>query len=129
MGSIKKYVFEDITIIKAVGPLIQNEIISILEDLYTHSPTKFIIWDLVEASAKYLTSKHIHQIADFVAQYKDKRAGGKTALVASGDLEFGISRMMNILGEIKEVDFEVMVFRNLSDAANWIGVKELPKIC
>ena len=103
-----------------------GEILSVLQEFYTHNPTKFIIWDLNDASASQVKQEDIDRIADFVLRYSSTRAGGKTAIVALRDLEFGIGRVFDILGDIKEVEFEIKVFRKLSDAADWIGMKELP---
>lgn len=126
MGSITKYIFSDVTVMKAVGTITHSEIISVLEEFYTHNPTKLIIWDLLEASAELITSEYAKIIADFVLRFSGTRVGGKTAIVASRDLEFGVGRMFDILGNIKEADFEIKVFRNLVDASDWIGRKELP---
>lgn len=126
MGSITKYIYNDVTIMKAVGTITHIEIVSVLQEFYTHNPTKLVIWDLVEASAELITSEYAKKISDFVLGYRGSRTGGKTAIVVSGDLDFGIGRMFEILGELKEADFEIEVFRNYSNAADWIGMKEFP---
>lgn len=98
MGELKKITSGEMTVVKAIGTIIPGELLSALEEFYTYNPTKFIIWDLTEASAIQLKSKYIEQIVKLVSRYKSSRPGGKTAIVAPGDLEFGVSRMLNIHG-------------------------------
>lgn len=128
MGEIKKVVSGDVTVMKAFGTIIFKELMSVLQEFYTHNPTKFVVWDLTEASAAQIRSTDIDQIINFVSQYSRLRIGGKTAIVAPRDLEFGIGRMIDISAEIKEFQFKIEVFRKHLDAANWFGMDELPVI-
>jgi len=46
--------------------------------------------------------------------------GGKAALLAPKDIDFGVSRMFQAFSEIKKFPLEVGVFRDLSAARNWL---------
>ncbi|MEH6477215.1 MAG: hypothetical protein V7727_16100 [Sneathiella sp.] len=49
---------------------------------------------------------------------------GKIALVISTTLQFGITRMFGLIAEEKGVFSEYQVFRDFSEARNWLGLPE-----
>ena len=54
----------------------------------------------------------------------ERLPGSKTALVASQNAEYGLSRMYQLLGEFEGVSWDVEVCRSVDDAYAWLG---LPK--
>ena len=76
--------------------------------------------------ARQFTFKNVSRIANYVTWFKESREGGKTAIVSPRDLEFGIGRMFDTFGEIKNVKFEIRVFRNLPAAREWLGEDNIP---
>ena len=128
MGEIKTVVQGDLTMMKAIGSISLNEVIDALEEFYSSNTTKLVAWDLTSTSAAQLNTADIEQIAKFVRSNSHVRAGGRTAIIAPNDLEFGIGRMLDVLSEIHDVQLAVATFRKFSDAAKWLGVESLPCI-
>ena len=82
------------------------------------------LWDLSEAHLLTFTVYEIRQIADFVSQYWGKGAKTRTALVVSRYIDFGLSRLF----EKQLTDLgsgEIMVFRDMKEALDWLGVKSI----
>lgn len=128
MCEIKKVVSGDLTLITIFGDIDFQTLMEVMQEFYTENPTKNAIWDLSSASAEQIGSTEIEYIANFVSGYAQTRIGGRTALVAQEDLEFGVCRMIDTIAEIRGIPFEVASFRNLSAAIKWIGTDELPVV-
>jgi hypothetical protein len=111
----------DLTIATITGTPTFDEIITAIEAFYGGQPTKKVIWNWGGCDPSQLTFTDIENLALLPSRYSDLRKGGKTALVAPGDLSFGISRAFQSLGDVKDLPFTVGVFRNLSDAVQWIA--------
>ena len=79
------------------------------------------LWDITEADVPAATADEICSLAHYVRNISDDRKGGKTAIISSDNLSFGMSRMLGTLYELEHVPFEVQVFRNLEEARGWIG--------
>ena len=56
----------------------------------------------------------------FSPRYSDIRKGGKTALYSPGDTAFGLSRMFEIIGELRDVPIDLKVFRDKDQALQWL---------
>ncbi len=87
-------------------------------------PTRNVLWDFRKASLARVSSKETEAMMDYIKHHSEKRSGGKTALVASGDLEYGLSRIAQALAEIKSFSFQMEVFRSLKEAIQWLGEEE-----
>ena len=79
---------------KAIGTLTAKEIVRALEEFCAGMLTKYIVWDLTEASLGDITSKEIKNIAKVPLKYTDTGKGGKMALVSSSDLDYGLGLIM-----------------------------------
>jgi hypothetical protein len=71
-----------------------------------------------------ISSKNFEALADYVEQHGEVRAGGKTAFVVSGDLEYGISRMIKSSTEIRDIPLDSMGFRSMKKAVHWLEEDE-----
>lgn len=126
MAEIKTVVSGDLTIRKITGAITAAELLKAVRQFYAGHITKNVMWDISESSLGQLTSEHIRSIAELVHMYAEARIGGKTAIVAPADLEYGISRMLSILAELIDIPFDTQTFRTLSEATEWMGVDKLP---
>ena len=77
------------------------------------------------ASLEQLNFEDLDRLGDFVMRYAHLRAGGKTAIVAARDLEYGVGRTIDSLAESKNSPITTHTFRSLSEAGEWIGEDEL----
>jgi hypothetical protein len=128
MGEIKTVISGEVTLRKIIGDVTIDEMLNALREYYAGQVTRNWVWDLSNGSVRSLTSNDMKLIAELVLQHAHSRAGGKTAIVAPNDLDYGISRMLNIYAELGNILFQTQTFRTLSEAAKWIGVDDLPDI-
>jgi hypothetical protein len=63
-----------------------------------------------------VTSEYIREVARSTSYAE----GSRRAFVASSDVQFGLSRMFQILSD--ESPAEVRVFRDLAEARRWLGL-------
>ena len=113
-----------LTIFKATGVLRYDEIISTVKSFYEGQPTENVLWDLVEITEAQLTSEQVETIAGFDLRYESTRPKGKTALVAPKDEVFGLSRMFSTLSEIKDIPFQLNIFREIEQAYQWLSEED-----
>ncbi len=128
MGDIKITVSGDVTTIRVVGVVTADEVLHVVGKSYAGHVTNNVIWVIPKGSARKLTSDDLRDLARFVLARSHERAGGKTALVAPDDFEFGMGRMASAFAELIGTPVEVRTFRTLSEAAEWMGVAQLPAI-
>jgi hypothetical protein len=112
---------KQLTILRVVGEVSFKEIMTALKQFMEKQPTLNELWDFREGKLPTVTSGNLEQIAFYVRDNAHERAGGKSAFVASRDLEYGLSRMMRTLAEMKEVPLEIEVFRSFEEATQWLG--------
>ena len=70
--------------------------------------------------------EEIERITHAARERAELRAGGKSAVIATADLEFGISRMVDIGLDLRDTPYEVRSFRTAEEARTWLGVDSLP---
>ena len=82
---------ENLTVFKITGDLGFEEIICIVDMVYSSEITLNILMDLSLADTSSLTVKQIEKIGAYSKKYSHLRAGGKTAYIAKNDLDFGLA--------------------------------------
>ncbi|MEM8529499.1 MAG: hypothetical protein AAGF95_01570 [Chloroflexota bacterium] len=111
--------------VKAVGLLTLDT----LKDLFVvpmqdpaFIPGLNLCCDLSEVKAN-ISAQAIWQLVDFHRQCAFRWGKAKCALVASSDVIFGLGRMYSMCAEpVHEIPFEVRVFRNMTDAKEWLSL-------
>ncbi len=115
----------DLTVHTVEGKVTAAEVVDKIREFYHGGPiTTNTMWDFSAADAGGVESREIRDIAVLVSRYGQKRKGGRTALVLSGDLEFGLGRMFSSFIEMEmekeENPFEFRCFRNRAEAEAWL---------
>ena len=82
-------------------------------------PGMKVLWDCREASISTLSADGIHRLIGFNDRYKDARGDGMSAIVVSGDLDYGIGRMFQAYAH--DLPWETMVFRDFNSAIQWLS--------
>ncbi|GFO66809.1 hypothetical protein GMLC_03880 [Geomonas limicola] len=103
-----------------------EEVLNELRLFYQGEPTKFVIWIVPQGALLQLNGGDLRRIADFVKDNLQGREEGKTAFVAEATLAFGFGRMLNNLGEAKEIPVSTKTFRSIDEALEWLGLDALP---
>jgi hypothetical protein len=75
-----------------------NAIISFLKE----TPTKYELWDFTNARFPTVSKEDLRDSAFLGRKYGCKKRGGKNAIVAPENLEYGLSRMFKMMAEIVE---------------------------
>ncbi len=111
MSEVKTIITREVTVKKITGKPSVDEIINNILSFYSINPTRYMLWDLSEASLELPTSEDLKRIVNIVQVYAQLRIGGKTAIVAPRDLEYYTSKALLLNDEISSIPFAVEVFR------------------
>ena len=110
----------DMTVFTVIGKVTTNELVAAISDFYENSVTSNILWDLIKSDLSEIRSSDVELITNLSVKYAEKRSSGKTAIVGSDDLTFGLSRMYEITKEIVKLPFETQAFRDIDKAFKWL---------
>ena len=110
----------------ATGTISSNEIVERVESFYKKQLSNNVLWDFRYADLEVLlVSDELENIVTSITKlnWKLQRAG-KTAIVASTDLWFSLSRMYATFAEIKNLSDIIQVFRFMDEAIKWLGSEQ-----
>ena len=124
MGSIEtvKDFDKKLTTNVAEGEFSCDELLDWVRNYYLGAVTELILWDFSKADISKITNEELRKIANEVKKVSNTRAGGKTALVFSQDIGFGLGRMYEAFSRISSMPFEYRTFRSISEAKDWLGI-------
>lgn len=109
-----------LTIQKVIGQISAAEIKSTIDNYYKGKFTALILWDFSDAIMNLITPGDARGIALLTKKYAEIRPNGKTAMVFSSDLGFGLGRVYDSSQHIENPGVSYMSFRNFDDAQNWL---------
>ena len=112
-----------LTVFNCSGELSRTELSNAIVSFITEAPTQNELWDFTNARFPTVSKEDLRASAFLGRKYGFKKRGGKNAIVAPENLEYGLSRMFKMMAEIVEVPFEVRVFRSLDEAMQWLFEK------
>ena len=104
------------------GIITPSDILQVLHKIYSNKSfthAQHAIWDFRNCVA-HISGDEMQKIINYVQGFRKGPGGGKVALVVSGDLEYGLARMYDLLSEY-QIDRELMVFKDYDEALRWIG--------
>ena len=111
-----------LTINTAEGEISYTDLISWVKDYYSGVVTKLMLWDFNEADVSKITNDELKKIVLEIKKTATIRNGGKTALVFSKNIGFGMGRMYGAFSEIEGLPSEYRSFRSIEDAKIWLGI-------
>ena len=115
---------KNLTVYTLTGELTADEIQNAIKMYWeARELTLHALWDVRSAKLANLESSDIEGITEFIDQYRhrfDERKGGKSAVVASSDLQYGLSRILETLYEIKDFPTQLQTFRLMDKAMDWL---------
>jgi len=103
----------------ATGKLTRDEVVAVVEQIYrdpNFREPRRTIWDIAEATPT-LNVQEVREVVAYVKAHRPAGAG-KTAIVATGDLAFGMGRMYEMLASEQQV--KTRVFRDSELAQQWL---------
>ena len=120
MAQTSRKTEKELTIFTVSGQLTAEEVIAILEEFYCSGCTPHILWDLSKADLSQIKDQQIEKILVVAKKYAHMRQGGKTAIVTSRPVDFGVARMYESLSNLEEHTFAQSVFKELDQALHWL---------
>jgi hypothetical protein len=81
------------------GRVTASDLMAALHAFYDNAPTLLALCDLSDAGLGSLSTEELARIVEFTELRAQVRRGGKTAIAAPGDLEYGMARMYEILAD------------------------------
>ena len=112
----------DLSVFTVNGSLIADEIIERVEEYYTRHPTKLVLWIMGEVDLTAITSAGIERIIQIAKKHTGKRQEGKTAIVGSKDVDYGLARMYEAYAGLENLPYEYNIFKDVDEAKEWLGV-------
>jgi hypothetical protein len=114
----------DLTVFTVEGELSFEEQVEVLRIFYGGDPTTNVLWDFRNITGNRIQSEEASEIVSFIKRNEAKRPSGKTALVVSTDLDFGLSRVSQAYGESEGLPWEIRAFRSMESAYRWIDGRD-----
>ncbi len=111
----------DLATIRFSGQTSSSDIIDAIQSFYRSELASKVLWDFLESNLSELPSEDITLIIETAKSYSGMRPGGKSALVGSSDLLFGIARMYASLAEVKCHPITNRAFRSRQEALDWLN--------
>jgi hypothetical protein len=119
---------KNLTIYILTGELTLDEILNALQSFWeAHTLTLNLLWDARSAKMSQLKSEEAAKITGFIGQYKhlfEERIGGKAAIVASSNLQYGLSRILGTFYEMEGFPTQLKIFRIMNEAIKWLDQDE-----
>lgn len=115
----------DLTIIIVTGILSKEKMLSSQNSYYAEKPTSSILCDLTKATWCNMNDGHILSAITKGQLFGQTRKGCKTAVVVGSEHDFNITQMFASTATEVEYGPEIMVFKNIVTAGNWLNI---PKI-
>jgi hypothetical protein len=115
----------NLTTFTLTGELTLDEILGALKSFWKgRELTLNTLWDTRNAIVTHLKSSEMGKIAEFIGQNRNRfeeRKNRKAAIVASTDLQYGLSRILGTVYEREDVPIKLRPFRKMEEAVQWLG--------
>jgi hypothetical protein len=112
----------DLSVFTVNGELTTDKVIERVEEYYTKHPTKLVLWIMGDVDLSAITSEGIERIIQIAKKNTGKRKEGKTAIVGSKDIEYGLARMYEAYTGFENLPYEYKIFKDVDEAKEWLGV-------
>ena len=111
---------KDLTIFTVVGEITFDEVWDQTCTFFSGRPSKLVLWDFMSGTAKNVSSQELAEIAEKGGTISAIAKGGKGAILAPKDIDFGIGRIFQAFSQMKNFPLEVQIFRDMNTAKKWL---------
>ena len=104
------------------GALVVDDFIQAVKAVYA-DPEQYpllSLWDLRDVDLQSITAESIEKMSDLTASIWDKEQKGKTAIVATKKLVYGLSRMYQQTADDQPRD--IVIFEDMGSACSWLDI-------
>ena len=102
------------------GIVSSEELLDAVKVLYDTGLTPNHLWDMTGADMSAITVETMRKIAELAKSRSSSVVGGRTVLVSSSSLTFGLSRMYEAFAESAGLKSEVRAFSTREEAEKWL---------
>jgi len=111
----------DLTIHVVTGSVTAEELGDRAAQFMGKNPSLLSLWDFSHADISALSADGLRAIFNRARPYAERRRGGRTALVFSSAVGFGMGRMAEAFGEAGGFPYEFRSFWDRDAALIWLG--------
>jgi len=111
---------KDLSVFTVVDDVDAKQILDEVLGFLTGEPTHLVLWDLRAGSLTRVTPSGFRMIAERATEMAYRRKGGRTAIVCSTDVDYGLSRMFQAFAELLQAPVEFTVSRDIVSAREWL---------
>ena len=105
----------------ATGELRDDEMFAAQKDFYENGPTRLQLWNMSGCVVTGVTIGGMRTFIESAARHGKVRQSGKTAVIVSSQLQYGLARMAEAFGEFANIPFAFRVFKDREDAVDWLN--------
>jgi hypothetical protein len=111
-----------ITTFIAAGKISLKDITAALESYFSGEITQNILWDFRHSvPSEVFLPRKIKEIIDFAKGKMGVRNYGKTAIVTSTGVGFGLAKAYEAFAALKRVQYPIKAFDSIDEALTWIN--------
>ncbi len=118
-----------LTIHTVEGAVTLDQAMNSLKTFYAGQASLHVLWDFTDGTLGELSGAQVQSIAEYVSRAAKNRHGGKTAGVASKDVDYGLGRMFQAFTEMMKYTPTMRLFRQREDALAWLREDEAISAC
>ena len=111
---------EHLTVHNVKGLVSEEGMHDALEMFYKEDPTPLLLWDMSQSDVRNVTPAILLNFAKRSAKLGASRQGGRTAVVAPEDLQYGLARISEVFLETESSPHSFFVFRTREKALQWL---------
>jgi hypothetical protein len=113
--------YQDLTLHDVTGLVSEEEMYDALENFYKREPTALLLWDMSQADVSHVTPDILQKFVRKSTELAVRRqGGGRIAVVASEDLQYGLARMSGVFAEMESAPYSFSAFRSRQEALQWL---------
>ena len=113
--------YQDLTLHDVTGLVSEEEMYDAVETLYKREPTALLLWDMSQADVSHVTPDILQKFVRKSTELAVRRqGGGRIAVVASEDLQYGFARMSVVFAEMESAPYSFSAFRSRQEALQWL---------
>ncbi len=118
--TIERVAEQSLTLFVSHGRVTAAELAQGIERFYAEGATRHVLWDFTQADLSGIQREDVHGLVEKTLAYRAQRPAGRTALVFSSELGFGLGRMFDSLQGVAENPVEHRSFRDAESARRWL---------
>jgi hypothetical protein len=110
----------DLTIFTVSGEATFNELLDQTLTFFGVKPSNLVLWDFTLGTVAHISNREVKELAKQSSMIAAGLKGGKGAIVAPRDIDYGMSRVFQAFSELDKFSFKIEIFRDMNAAKKWL---------